>query len=140
MRPRQDSVRISSAIRANSAPLTSSNRSLDIRLSEIVSLEEQSFTSALGQGVGETIAIVQGGGMATAAEPLIGTAGTASLVWIDSHRFDASFLQKKIETGKARGAKSAIEDDRGFYESRRGQQPRLRPFKGSVEGRALGFV
>ena len=61
----------------------------NIGVNKIVTLEEQRLRAGLGQGVGETVSVVQGRWVAAFAKVQPGVSGESALFQIHGNNFDA---------------------------------------------------
>ena len=91
----------------------------NIGVNEVVALEQQRLAQGFGERVGETIANVEPGGMATSAEPAKSVDRDLRLLRRDRRNLDWKIPEQPLEIGPARFAISAFNDERQF-DSRNG--------------------
>ena|SRR6266566_1462388 len=69
---------------------------LDVSLAEVVTLEEEGLARGFGQGVGETVAEVEAGGMVAFAVVGVALPGQQGLVFGDRLNRDAGSAEKGV--------------------------------------------
>jgi hypothetical protein len=79
---------------------------LDVGLGKILALEQQRLLGQRGEGVGEAVAKIEPGEMATLAVAAPGAAGLVSVVRGDGNNLDVRLVQPQIKFRPSRLAKS----------------------------------
>src|SRR6056297_3448732 len=86
----------------------------DICMDEIIALEQKRLRPGPGQGIGETVSIIQGCRMAALAKAQPCVPGESALLQVHRDNFDAGTLDELLEIAAAFGAGTSFDDHGNF--------------------------
>src|SRR5919109_5611495 len=105
-------VRLARAGSVMAAACRQRSACLNVRLREVIALEQQWLARCLGERIREAVAKVQRGGVVAPAEPAIGLACHLGLLQRYRLDSDIGFRQEQLEVAPAFVAETIIDDDR----------------------------
>jgi hypothetical protein len=107
------------SVRAKAEILTPSDHATDIRLGEIIALEQEGLARRAGQRVGENIAEIEAGGVTSLAEASVSPSRLGHLLRIDGDHDDLGLVDQRIEFAPTRLALPDLNDECRLEQCRR---------------------